>query len=105
MNLTLFRPSKYQKSIIEAPFVRHEKLSEIQKAQEELPSTSKVHVYSHRPKPQLAIGAYVRILYGKHQDKWARIVSSVWEPKAQVWLYYVKSGQTPLGEYALEELG
>jgi hypothetical protein len=63
-----------------------------------------IRVYTHVPTPQLPIGAQVRILYGKHQDKRGCVVSSVWDPETQVWLYYVKSRQGTLGEYPAEDL-
>lgn len=66
--------------------------------------TYPVRVYPHVPKPELAIGTQVRILEGKHQDKRGLIESSVWDPTAYTWLYYVKNRRDILGEYPAEKL-
>ena len=67
-------------------------------------NTSPIGVYPYIPRPQLAIGSPARVLRGEHMDRRALIVSSVWDPERQVWLYYLKIGPVSLGEYAADEL-
>lgn len=67
-------------------------------------NSSRIGVYPHIPKPQLAIGSPARILRGRHQDIRGRIVSSVWDTERQTWLYFLRSGPVGLGEYAADEL-